>query len=98
VLTLNAMTAAQYLLIPVTTHVMTLSGVAQLVQLFEEVKDQFNPELRILGLLPSRVDIRTRHAQEILAALHSSFGDKVFQHIFMKVFVWLRHLPSRKAF
>lgn len=78
VLTLNAMTAAQHLLIPVTTHVMTLSGVAQLVQLFEEVKEQFNPQLSILGLLPSRVDLRTRHAQEILAALNSSFGNKVF--------------------
>ena len=78
VLTLNAMTAAQYLLIPVTTHVMTLSGVAQLVQLFEEVKDQFNSQLSILGLLPSRVDLRTRHAQEILSALQNSFGDKVF--------------------
>lgn len=79
VLTLNAMTAAQSLLIPVTTHVMTLTGVAQLVQLFEEVKEQFNPALTILGLLPSRVDLRTRHAQEILSALNNSFGDKVFK-------------------
>jgi chromosome partitioning protein len=79
VLTLNAMTAANYLLIPVTTHVMTLTGVAQLVQLFEEVRDQFNPELSILGLLPSRVDLRTRHAQEILSALSHSFGEKVFK-------------------
>jgi chromosome partitioning protein len=78
-LTLNAMTAAHNLLIPVTTHVMTLTGVAQLVQLFEEVKEQFNPALTILGLLPSRVDLRTRHAQEILSALDNSFGDKVFK-------------------
>lgn len=79
VLTLNAMTAADYLLIPVTTHVMTLTGVAQLVQLFEEVRDTSNPELSILGLLPSRVDLRTRHAQDILTALQDSFGDKVFK-------------------
>ncbi|MEI8403204.1 MAG: ParA family protein [Alcaligenaceae bacterium] len=79
VLTLNAMNAANFLLIPVTTHVMTLTGVAQLVQLFEEVRDQFNPELSILGLLPSRVDLRTRHAQEILSALNHSFGKLVFK-------------------
>lgn len=79
VLTLNAMTAANYLLIPVTTHVMTLTGVAQLIELFDEVREQFNPDLSILGLLPSRVDTRTRHSQEILSALNESFGDKVFK-------------------
>lgn len=79
VLTLNAMTAANYLLIPVTTHVMTLTGVAQLIELFDEVREQFNPDLSILGLLPSRVDLRTRHSQEILSALNESFGDKVFK-------------------
>ena len=78
-LTLNALTAAQELLVPVTTQVMTLSGVAQLMQTFEEVRDCLNPTLNLLGLVPSRVDLRTRNAQDILAALIERFGDKVFK-------------------
>ena len=78
-LTLNALTAAQELLVPVTTQVMTLSGVAQLMQTFEEVRDCLNPTLNLLGLVPSRVDLRTRNAQDILAAWIERFGDKVFK-------------------
>jgi chromosome partitioning protein len=59
-MTLNALCAAQQVLIPVTTHVMTLSGVAQLMQTFDDVKDVLNPQLSLLGLLPCRVDQRTR--------------------------------------
>ncbi len=77
--TINAMVAANDLLIPVTTHVMTLSGVAQLVRAYEDVKALLNPALNILGFLPSRVDLRTRHAQEILDAMTERFGSKVFQ-------------------
>ena len=76
-ITLNALSAADELLIPVTTHVMTLSGVAQLIQTFQEVKELLNPSLNVLGLLPCRVDLRTRHSQEILSALKDRFGGKV---------------------
>lgn len=76
--TINAMVAASDLVIPVTTHVMTLSGVAQLVRAYEDVKALLNPGLNILGFLPSRVDLRTRHAQEILDAMTERFGTKVF--------------------
>ena len=75
--TINAMVAATDLLIPVTTHVMTLSGVAQLVRAYEDVKALLNPVLNILGFLPSRVDLRTRHSQEILDAMTERFGSKV---------------------
>ncbi len=78
-ITLNALSAADELLIPVTTHVMTLSGVAQLIQTIEDVNELLNPGLNILGLLPSRVDLRTRHSQEILSALIGRFGDTVLK-------------------
>lgn len=80
-LTLNALSAAQQVLIPVTTHVMTLSGVAQLMQTLDEVRDILNPELVLLGLLPSRVDLRTRHSSDILEALIERFNDKVLSTI-----------------
>jgi chromosome partitioning protein len=78
-MTLNALCTAQQVLIPVTTHVMTLSGVAQLMQTFEDVKEVLNPELKLLGLLPSRVDQRTRHSKDIIDALIERFGDKVLK-------------------
>jgi chromosome partitioning protein len=68
---------AQQVLIPVTTHVMTLSGVAQLMQTFEEVKEVLNPELSLLGLLACRVDQRTRHSKDIIDALVDRFAEKV---------------------
>lgn len=78
-MTLNALAAAGKLLIPVTTHILTLSGVAQLMVTFTEVRELLNPDLEILGLVPSRVDSRTRHAQEILSALEEKFGDRVLK-------------------
>lgn len=78
-MTLNALAAADNLLIPVTTHILTLSGVAQLMATFSEVRELLNPDLEILGLVPSRVDSRTRHAQEILSALEEKFGDRVLK-------------------
>ena len=78
-ITLNALSAADSVLIPVTTHVMTLSGVAQLIQTLEEVREVLNPQLKILGLLPCRVDLRTRHSQDILDALSERFGDQVLK-------------------
>jgi chromosome partitioning protein len=76
-MTLNALCAAQQVLIPVTTHVMTLSGVAQLMQTFDDVKDVLNPQLSLLGLLPCRVDQRTRHSKDIIEALIARFGEQV---------------------
>jgi chromosome partitioning protein len=76
-MTLNALCMAQQVLIPVTTHVMTLSGVAQLMQTFEDVKEVLNPEIELLGLLPCRVDQRTRHSKDIVDALIDRFAEKV---------------------
>jgi chromosome partitioning protein len=76
-ITLNALCAANRVLVPVTTHVMSLTGVAQLIQTLEEVRDVLNPDLSVLGLLPCRVDLRTRHSQEILDALIERFGAQV---------------------
>ena len=77
IVTLNALVAAKELLIPVTTHVLTLSGVAQLMTLVSEIQDVLNPELEILGFLASRVDARTKHSKEVLELLTERFGAQV---------------------
>jgi chromosome partitioning protein len=78
-ITLNALTAAQDLLVPVTTHVLSLSGVAQLIETFDEVKEILNPSLNILGFVACRVDVRTRHSKDIIELLMNQFGNKVLK-------------------
>ncbi|MDO8692602.1 MAG: ParA family protein [Sheuella sp.] len=78
-ITLNALSCAKELIVPVTTHVLSLSGVAQLVETLEEVKEVLNPSLNILGFVACRVDSRTRHSKEILELLINQFGDKVLK-------------------
>jgi chromosome partitioning protein len=80
-LTLNALTAAKELLIPVETHVMALHGLVQLIKTIGHVKKRLNPSLKIAGILPCRVDIRTKHAREVLAQLTSRFEGQVFSTI-----------------
>jgi chromosome partitioning protein len=93
ILTINALTAANELLIPVTTHVMSLTGVAQLIETFNEVQEMLNPDLKITGFVASRVDLRTRHAKEVLDSLKQSFGDQVFSAV-IRENVLLAEAPS----
>ena len=94
-LTLNSLSAATELLIPVTTHVMTLSGVAQLINTIEEVKDILNPNIQILGFIASRVDLRTRHSKDVLESLIERFGDQVFTTV-IRENIRLAEAPSFK--
>ncbi|MBV9455126.1 MAG: ParA family protein [Rubrobacter sp.] len=79
VLTINALVAAQEVLVPVEAHVMALSGLAQLIETVELVQERLNPELRITGILPCRVDARTRHAQEVVEQLRERFEKLVYR-------------------
>jgi len=51
-LTLNALTAADQLLVPVTTQVLSLSGVAQLMQTVDKIRENLNPQLELPGFAP----------------------------------------------
>lgn len=93
--TVNALVAAEQLIIPVSTHVLTLAGVAQLMGVIEKIKATLNPSLNILGFLASRVDLRTRHSREVLETLNEHFIGKVFEsHI--RENVKLAEAPSYK--
>ena len=94
-LTLNALAASDELLVPVTTHVMSLIGVSQLINTLNDVKDVLNPSINILGYLPSRVDLRTKHAKDVVELLKGSFGDKVFSS-FIRENISLAEAPSFK--
>jgi chromosome partitioning protein len=78
VLTVNALTAVREVLVPVEAHVMSLNGLAQLLQTVRVVKERLNPDLEIAGILTCRVNSRTRHALEVIQELRRRFGNVVY--------------------
>jgi chromosome partitioning protein len=77
-MTVNALAAAQEVLVTVESHVMALSGLARLLETLEVVKERLNPDIKMAGILACRVDARTRHAQEVVEQLRSRFGPLVY--------------------
>ncbi len=81
ILSLNALTIADEVLIPVEAHVMALHGLVQLLKTINLVKQRLNPTLEIAGILACRVDYRTKHSQEVLDQLKSRFEGKMYQAV-----------------
>ena len=73
VLTINALTAADQVLIPMQAEALSHRGVGQLLGTIEDVRRLTNPSLRIVGLLPTMFDGRTRHARETIDAVGKEF-------------------------
>ncbi len=67
VLTLNALTAAQGLVIPMPCEMLSHRGVGQLLDTVADVQRILNPDLEVLGILPTMFDGRSNHAQAVLA-------------------------------
>jgi chromosome partitioning protein len=92
-LTINALTAAEELLVPVEAHVMALHGLAQLLQTVDVVQQRLNAKLVITGMLACRVDHRTRHAQDVVEEIRSRFGNVVY-NVVIRENVRLAESPS----
>lgn len=71
-LTINALTASDKVLIPVSTDYLALRGLELLTQTIYKVKDNLNEDLEILGIIATMYDSRTRHSGEILEVLKDS--------------------------
>lgn len=93
ILTINALAAVKELLVPVESHIMALGGLAHLQQTVALVKERLNPELAITGILACRVDMRTRHAQDVVEQLRQRFGAVVFKTV-IRENVRLAECPS----
>lgn len=78
-LTVNALTAAHGVMIPMETEFFALRGVALLVETIDKVRDRLNPKLKIDGILATMVDGRTIHAREVLERLTEAFAEQVYQ-------------------
>ena len=80
-LTVNALTAAHGVLIPLNCEFFALRGVALLIETIEKVKDRLNPAIKLDGILATMYDPRTLHAREVVERLYEAFGDQVFDTI-----------------
>ena len=78
-LTINAMVAAQGVIVPVQCEYLSLRGLAQLSQTLEQVREHLNPEVHIFGILPTMYDGRTMHCREAVDVLVDNWGDTVFR-------------------
>jgi len=77
-LTINALTAADKVIVPVQCEYLSMRGLIQLQNTMSMIRENLNPEVQIEGILPTLVDTRTVHAKEAIELLEENFGDRVF--------------------
>jgi len=80
-LTVNALTAAQGVIIPLECEFFSLRGVALLIDTVDKVRERLNPELKLDGILATMYDGRTLHGREVFARVLEAFGDAVFDTV-----------------
>jgi chromosome partitioning protein len=78
-LTINALTAANKVIVPVQCEYLSMRGLVQLQNTLRMIQENLNPDVRIEGILPTMLDTRTIHAQEAVEILEENFGDLVFK-------------------
>jgi chromosome partitioning protein len=78
-LTINALTAATKVIVPVQCEYLSMRGLVQLQNTLKMIQENLNPEVKIEGILPTMLDARTVHAKEAVEILEENFGDLVFK-------------------
>jgi len=80
-LTINALTAAQYVLIPVQAEYYAMEGLGQLLDIIQRVRAGLNPQLEIIGVVITMFDSRTTLSEQVAAELKKHFSDKVLRSV-----------------
>ena len=83
-LTVNALTAAHGVLIPLETEYFALRGVALLIDTIDKVRERLNPSIRVDGIIATMFDARTLHAKEVMERVVEAFGDTVMDTVIGK--------------
>ena len=78
-LTINALTASDGVIVPVQCEYLSLRGLIQLENTLTMIRENLNPDVRIRGILPTMFDGRTLHSREAIEILEENFGELVFQ-------------------
>ena len=77
-LTINALTASDHVIVPVQCEYLSLRGLVQLEGTLQMIRENLNPSVEIRGILPTMFDGRTLHAKEAVEMLKENFGNLVF--------------------
>jgi chromosome partitioning protein len=77
-LTINALTVAGKVIVPVQCEYLSMRGLIQLQNTLSMIRENLNPNVEIEGILPTIMDSRTVHAKEAIEILEENFGDRVF--------------------
>ncbi len=78
-LTVNALTASDKVIVPVQCEYLSMRGLLQLQNTLDMIRENLNPRVEIEGILPTMLDSRTVHAKEAVEILEENFGDLVFE-------------------
>jgi chromosome partitioning protein len=78
-LTINALVAAGGVIVPVQCEYLSLRGLVQLENTLSMIRENLNPDVGIMGILPTMYDGRTLHSREAVEILEENFGDLVFK-------------------
>jgi chromosome partitioning protein len=92
-LTINALAAADRVIIPLECEFLATRGLALLLRTLDRVKARLNRELRVAGILATKFDGRTLHANEILSELRANFPGQVFETV-IKQTVRVKEAPA----
>ena len=95
-LTINALTASDKVIVPVQCEYLSMRGLVQLQNTLKMIQDNLNPDVEIEGILPTMFDARTVHAKEAVEILEENFGDLVFKSRIRKA-VKFAEAPVRGA-
>lgn len=81
VLTVNALTAADYVIVPVQCEYLALEGLAQLMQTISLVRENLNPPLELFGLVMTMFDLRARLAGQVIQEVREHFPNEIFETV-----------------
>jgi chromosome partitioning protein len=95
-LTINALTASDKVIVPVQCEYLSMRGLVQLQNTLKMIQENLNPDVEIEGILPTMFDARTVHAKEAVEILEENFGDLVFKSRIRKA-VKFAEAPVRGA-
>ena len=80
-LTVNALTAADSVIVPLECEYFALRGVKLLMEIIQKVQERLNPQLEVDGILATMFDSRTLHSREVLSRIAEAFPDRVFETV-----------------
>ena len=96
ILTINGLTAAHHVIIPLQCEYFALEGLHSLLQTIKSIQNGVNPQLKIGGILFTMYDTRTRLAHEVVQEVTNYFNDKVFRTVIPRN-VRLSEAPSHSV-